>query len=420
MLQAQQVQLQSPSLANKEAKLYYFSGAKVDSLLSVVDNAGKVAFTIPSGDYRGMAALVIPGAGGIELVVAEPVVVVECSDSQLNTETATFPQSEENSFLKHIFTSQSRYMQQQAWLQAGEQLFDAGSPVLPAIRPELQKVEVSMQALEKEISSSPLYAAKYYRLAGFMNRLFDTEQKRDAQGATLIRKEMEETLDIASLYTSGQLWGSVLNFYISLFNHTAGDNKQQQYAESVQRTLQRLPAPYYEAFLAGCITETERFGWRQAQDSILSKLHPQFTSSYTNLQRALGAYRANNSKAMPAIIGLEETNEAYTRTLVAFYDSDCNTCVNEMFRLTVLYPKLKEKGIRVVSIAADVDKKKYENSIKDFPWKDTLCDFKGFEGENFSNYNVIGSPSFYLVDKDYKLTGLFYSAGDVEEAIGND
>lgn len=416
-LPAQQVQLQSPPLAGKDAKLYYFSGEKVDSLLSVVDSSGKLSFNIPLSDYRGMSALVVPGAGGIELVVAEPVVSLQCSDSQLNTETVNFPTSKENNFLKHIFTSQSHYMQQQAWLQAGGELFDAGSPLLAQVRVELNKLNTSMQALDKEISSSKLYAARYYRLADFMNRLFETEQKRDSQGAMLIRKEMEETLDIASLYTSGQLWGSVLNFYLSLFNHTAGADKQQQYAASVQRTLQRLPAPYYEAFLAGCISETERFSWREAQDNILSAVHPQFVPSTGSLQRALAAYRAQNSKAMPDIVGLKKSNEVYTKTLLAFYDSDCASCVNEMFRLIVLYPQLREIGIRVVSIAADIEKKRYENGIKDFPWKDKLCDFKGFEGENFSNYNVVGSPSFYLLDRDNKLLGMFFAVGDVESGI---
>jgi len=412
-LPAQDISLSAPSFAGREARVYYFNGAKVDSLLSAVDASGKARFSIPQEDYRGMAALVVPAAGGIEMVVAEGSVQVECNDHQLNNETARFPQSKENQFLSHIFTLQSRYMQQQAWLQAGSELFGADSPLAKHLSPELKKVEDSMAALEGEISTSKLYASRYYRLADFMNRLFDTEQKRDEQGALAIRKEMEETLDIASLYTTGQLWGSVLNFYISLFNHTAGADKQQQYAESVWRTSQRLTAPYYEAFLAGCITETERFGWRQAQDSILSGLHPQYMPENSSLRRALGAYRAMNGQVMPALAGLVDTKGTSNKTLVAFYDSDCSTCVNEMFRLVVAYPGLKEKGIRVVSVSADKDKAKFEESIKGFPWKDHLCDFKGFEGENFSNYNVIGTPSFYLIGKDGKLEGMYYAVEDL-------
>ena len=413
-LQAQNISLSAPSMAGRDAKVYYFTGAKVDSLLSTIDNAGKANFTLLSGDYRGMVALVVPEVGGIELVVAEPSIEVECSSAELNTETVVFKNSSENDFLNRVFTSKSKYMQQQAWLQAGGELFGDDSPLAKQLRPELKKTEDSIAALDREITASSLYSARYYRLVDFMNRLFDTEQKRDVDGAALIRKEMEENLDIAALYTSGRLWGSVLNLYISLFNHTAGNDKQQEYAASVWRTSRSLVDPYYEAFLAGCITETERFGWRQSQDSILAGLHPQYMPENTSLQRALGAYRAQSNQAMPRLAGLEETKETYDKTLVAFYDSDCSTCVNEMFRLVVAYPALKEKDIRVVSVSADKDRKKFEESIKDFPWADKLCDFQGFEGENFSNYNVIGTPSFYLMDKDGKLTGQFYSVSDME------
>ncbi len=419
-ISAQHVQLQSPPLANKEAKLYYFTGIKTDSLSSVVDNTGKVTFTIPDKDYRGMVALVVPGAGGVELVIAEHVVSVQCDASELNTKTVSFPASKENNFLKHIFTSQSRYMQQQAWLQAGNQLFDAGSPVLSAIQPELEKVEASMQELDQEIGASELYAARYFRVSDYLNRLFDAEQRSDKEALIALRHQMEESLDIPALYRSGRLWNAVINFYLSLFNKAGGDDKQLQYAASVLTTIQRLPAPYYEAYLAGCITETERFGWKQAQDSILSAVltrHPEFTSSITGLQRSLGAYLVKQGKSMPPIAGLEDTDEEYNSLLVVFYDSDCNTCINEMYRLVALYPKLREQGVRVVSIAADIDIKRYEAYSSKFPWKDKLCDFRGFSGDNFANYNVIGTPGFVLLDKERKLLGMSYSVTGIEEIL---
>ncbi|MCC8146244.1 MAG: thioredoxin family protein [Bacteroidales bacterium] len=345
-LRAQQVVIHFPLMAGKEAKLFYFAATQVDSLLTTIDVSGKAVFHLSGNDYSGMAALVVSGAGGIEMVVSEPSVLAKCHSSTVDMETVKFPHSEENRFLSHIFITQSRYMQQTAWLQAGKDI-----------------------------------------------------------------------LDIIALYTSGTLWESVCNFYISLFNHTAGEDKQQEYAASVLRTLDRLSAPYYEAFLASTVTETERFGWYQARDSILSMLNPSFTSSIGSLQRATGAYRANNGQIMSPLVGLNESKEPYGKTLIAFYDSDCSSCVNEMFRLISIYPKLREEGIRVVSIAADTNKERYEEEIKNFPWEDKLCDFKGFEGENFSNYNVIASPSFFLIDSKRRLSGTFYSVKDVEEAV---
>ncbi len=419
-LTAQNIELSALSLSGQEGKLYYFAGTKVDSLITTIDSSGKAIFTIPGGNYRGMAALVVSEAGGIELIVTESSVLVECNAPALNIETVVFPSSNENHFIKHIFTSQSRYLQQQAWLESGSKLFDANAPVFSIIQSEFKKVEDSIAVLNNEVAASRLYAANYFRLSEYMNRLFNTEQREDTIEALLIRKEMEESLDIESLYTSGHLWESVLNFYASLFNHTAGADKQQQYATSVLRTSQRLSAPFFEAYVSGCITETERFGWKQAQDIIISELlikHPNFTASLFPLQRAIEAYLTRNNKSMPEITGLSNMDKIYTKTLVAFYDSDCNSCVNEMFRLVTFYPQLQEKNIRVVSISADMDKEHYEEGIRNFPWQDKLCDFKGSSGENFSNYSVIGTPSFFLIDDNRKLLGQFYSVCDLEKAI---
>jgi len=420
---AQNVRLLAPSMSGREAKLFYFAGAKTDSIVASIDVSGKVTFNIPAKNYRGMAIITVPEAGGIEFVVAEPYIEVECNGDNFSLENINFTRSVENHFLNYIFTTQSRYLQKQAWLQAGNDFLAADSPALSAIKSELKNVEDSIAVLSNEITASKLYAAKYFRLYEYMNRLFAAEQKGDTDNASSVRKEMEESLDITSLYTAGQLWNSVINFYISLFNHTAGDDKQQQYAASVIRTSKRLSAPYFEAYISGCITETERFGWQQAEDIIISNLltnNPKFTTSLNILQRAIGAYRAKNNKAMPEIIGLQTVNKTKNgKTLIVFYDSDCSTCVNEMFRLITVYSQLLQKNIRVVSIAGDTEKSLYEKGIKDFPWQDKLCDFQGITGINFSNYNVIGTPSFFLIDSNRKLLGQFFSVDELLKIIKN-
>jgi len=419
-LSAQDVRLSAPLLSGREAKLYYFAGAKTDSLITAIDSKGIAAFSIPGGNYRGTATLIINDFGGILFVVAEPVVELVCNSATLSFENVTFPHSVENPFLNYIFTSQSRFMRKQAWLQAGNDYLDANSPVLSGIQTELKNVKDSIAALSAEITASKLYAAKLFRLSEYMNRLFAAEQKSDSIGAISLRREMEENLDIVSLYTTGQLWNSLLNFYASLFSHTAGEDAQQQYATSVFRTSQRLSAPYFDAYLSGCITEVERFGWKQAEDLILAQLltdNPGYSSSSDLLQRAIGGYLAKNNKAMPEIIGLSGTTAKTGKMLIAFYDSDCSTCVAEMRNLTTVYSVLKENNIRVVSIAADTEKELYEKGIQEFPWKDKLCDFKGQTGVNFSNYNVIGTPSFFLIDNDRKLLGQFYAVDKLRDAI---
>lgn len=421
LLSAQNIKLLAPKLVGKEARLYFFEGAKVDSLVSEVDVHGELTFSIPQNSYRGMAVLAISDAGALEMVVAEPLVKVLCDTTQLNNQSVSFPDTEENNFFKYIFTTQTQYLQKENWLESGLKLFPSNQLLKIQLEAEQKQVVSSKLKLEKDIYTSQLYAAQYYRLADFMNRLFNTEQQIDKESAILIRKEMEESINIASLYNSGQLWNSVLNFYISMFNRIMdSDVKQKEYAKSILKIIERLPAPYFEAFLSGCITETERFGWRDAQEIIIADLlkrYPGYISDKENLRRAIGAYRVNNKEKMPEIVGLKPDKQVYSKTLIAFHDSDCNSCVNEMFRLEVIYPQLKEKGIRVVSIAADTNQKHYEEATKNFPWPDKLCDFQGFMGSNFSNFNIIASPSFYIIDEDGKLSGIYFNISDIEKYI---
>jgi hypothetical protein len=40
----------------------------------------------------------------------------------------------------------------------------------------------------------------------------------------------------------------------------------------------------------------------------------------------------------------------------------------------------------------------FEYTASGLPWSDKFCDFKGFDGENFRNYGIVGTPTFILTD----------------------
>lgn len=120
---------------------------------------------------------------------------------------------------------------------------------------------------------------------------------------------------------------------------------------------------------------------------------------------------------MPAIIGLAKSDVYYDKMLIAFYDSDCNKCVNEMTRLMQLYQQLKENNIRVISISADIDKEHHKNKTSEFPWEDDLCDYEGVRGVNFVNYEVFGTPVFFLTDSENKLLEIYYNISDIQEYL---
>jgi hypothetical protein len=82
-------------------------------------------------------------------------------------------------------------------------------------------------------------------------------------------------------------------------------------------------------------------------------------------------------------------------------------------QLRANYPLLQERGLRVISIAADPDDETYRKNADLFPWTDKYCDFKGFPGENFVHYQVFGTPTIFVIDKEGIITGRYAQLTEV-------
>ena len=51
-----------------------------------------------------------------------------------------------------------------------------------------------------------------------------------------------------------------------------------------------------------------------------------------------------------------------------------------------------------MALSADTDPQVFKDSAAAFPWKDTYCNLEGFNGVNFKNYAVIGTPTMFVLD----------------------
>jgi len=67
------------------------------------------------------------------------------------------------------------------------------------------------------------------------------------------------------------------------------------------------------------------------------------------------------------------------------------------------YDKIKALGLDVVSISTDSNDEVFRYHSAKFPWKYKLCDYKGFDGTNFHNYGVFGTPTLYYIGQDGKI-----------------
>ena len=113
----------------------------------------------------------------------------------------------------------------------------------------------------------------------------------------------------------------------------------------------------------------------------------------------------------------ELANGDYHKTLLIFYESGCGPCENLLQQLPGNYENIRKKGIRIIAVSSDTDENIFKTRSKDFPWKDTYCDYEGKAGINFSNYGAIATPTIFLIDRSGKIEAKMASLHDVLERI---
>lgn len=409
-LHAQTIHLDFPELPEKTVRFFYFKGNRIDSLITMLDTQGQAE--IKSLSHRGMTQMFIQSAGGIEFIIGEPSLKIVCNSEMISKESITFPGSKENDFLYTVLAQKSQLRNKNGWLQAGKQFY-SGDKVLPDILDrEIEKVRQETLSIDHMISSSSLYAAGFIQWIDFMNRLFEIRQQPDSEKTKEIIREMETTADLNILFTSGQLWKNVMNFYINIFNRTNSSNDQENYAASINKIINRLDPEMKEKFLSGVIFECESYGWAKAEEIIFQHItsnYPDISFKDENLQRMLRFADSKEGNMAPTLLGADSIPICLksNMTLLFFYESGCDNCDSELSAIKNNYNLLAEKGIRIISVAADHDPAVYEYYSKDFSWPDKLCDYNGFKGDNFKNYGVIATPTIFIIDANGNIQGRY-------------
>ena len=427
---SQTVSLDFPKLSGNTAWIYYFTGSHADSLSVELDSQGKATVALPNSPkggnvafpqgYRGLAYLYIPQKGGGEFLLAENRVTVTCSVEQFNAGMLEFPQSEENEFMRWAFQWRGYLFNQKAendkMMSAFGDKIDKSEPssgftVLQSYGLEMAELnEKAIQRLDTVIANSPLYAARFMELMGFMQNLYNTIQLADTVRQQQLKTEMEQIVDINALFHAGKLWTDIHSWYPGLFIGGGGKPVEEEYAASVGFTLRRLEEPVLTAFLSEALLTCERQNFQKAQEIMLSHfilMYPTLPITDPKVKRMIDALSLNKGGLAPSIAGLE--NSISQPAIIIFFDSDCDHCRDEITWLAEHYSELTAKGYRIISIAADIQQNNYQNFVATLPWDkaDRLCDFKGMSGENFKNYGIVGTPTIFVVDKNGTIVGKY-------------
>ena len=107
-----------------------------------------------------------------------------------------------------------------------------------------------------------------------------------------------------------------------------------------------------------------------------------------------------NGVAVKNTIRLADINTKYK--LIIFGGSWCSQCRAEMIQLLPRYNNWKSKGLEVVFISLDTDKKEFENFTAPFPFY-SACDYKKWDTQAAKDYYVSSSPTIFLLDSKNKI-----------------
>ena len=107
-----------------------------------------------------------------------------------------------------------------------------------------------------------------------------------------------------------------------------------------------------------------------------------------------------NGVVVKNTIRLADINTKYK--LIIFGGSWCPQCRLEMIQVLPRYKNWKSKGLEVVFISLDTDKKEFENFTAPFPFY-SACDYKKWETQAAKDYYVSSSPTIFLLDGNNKI-----------------
>lgn len=414
---AQKIELSFPALAEKKAEFTWFKGAQTDTLSLLLDSNGFGIMSLPE-NYLGIVRLAIPNSGIFEFIGGEPGLMLETAETHLSKNNIKIKNSVENDFLFRAVEEKSINMNKKGWIQAGMQMYDASSNIYRLLLDESEKNDKETDKINKEISDTHLFAGRFIESIEFINNMGIVLDNPAPADINEIKDFFHNKIDWQALYHAGNFWKIIINYYANLFDkenlNLDKKTKGNKFAEDICPLFDKMNEPIRSAFFKSIYSECERLGWEEAKTDIVSyiaekNIKIQAPGEYIKL--LLAGYQTREGNKAPVIEGLTTAKHSGT-TLLIFFEVGCSNCEREMQTIKANYARLAKRNIRIVSISANTDKAEYEPYSISLPWKDKLCDYKGFDGNNFINYGIMGVPTFFIIDEDGIIKGRYAEIAD--------
>ena len=221
----------------------------------------------------------------------------------------------------------------------------------------------------------------------------------------------KKEIPFAQLYGTNE-WKENIQYWVASYLYTS--NSAQDFAEKfVPEAEKALARTLKEDRQAALILATDLISFMEqfGIDAVAEKVAAFASGSglSNNKINQLVSAAALMGKPAPKIEGVKDLKNS----LVVFYESGCGSCDALLGELKTHYSRFKEKGIRIITVSADMDQEVYLFHSKHFLWKDKLCDYEGLDGDTFIRYGVTATPTIYEIDEKGVVQGRYARLQDV-------
>lgn len=421
--QAQRVSIWLPHFAGKEYVFVLNQGLTGDTIARGTLNAqGQTSIALPDRyrEYRGMSRFRLAEGGGLDLVVAGGEnYMVSCMDAVPSVDNIVVTDSPENSFVTREFREEQRLRQQAQVLETVLQAFDKADGFYKQALEKQAAIERATARHDSLVAHTPLYAGRFLQLSRYLDDVATAYTKR-GDDLERIRAYGLRQLDLEAMYTSG-LWYHIVDYWTAMYrDYINEDDALRKDAISI---LKRTPKrEVFEEFAANILSICEQNNWGETQAALADYLASSRRidgDSKLSLRDVVMMNRVAPGRMAPDLVlangkKLSLANRGNTKTLLVFHETGCDNCDREIGLLRQQYAALREEGVEVISVSSDLDKGIFEAVAPSFPWERRICDYRGFEGANFRNYVVMGTPTLFVVDGKGVILGRYARLEEVE------
>ena len=412
-LSAQELSLKLSQHPNKQVVIVAVHGVRKDTLGTVQldqNGIGTLAFknkqpltglvnlTIKDKQYLSYDFVLSP--------TESPTLI--CDMEYVYVQNTKILNSPENDCLNRWFDNAAQYKQQIGLNQELSKLYKTEEPFLKKLETEKQRIEKLLQRLSDTINQSTLFAGKYMQLK--MAQEEKLAKVWESNETKTIAKIFFTQIDFDALYGSS-MWFGIINSCMEVY--TKESLYFGAFGADVASNLKRIKnQQVYEDFIDAAISVTEKFSWTKDQEAIVDFIikDNRLKNPTGKLEKIIQSYQLTIGKKSPNLtltntVGNNNTTTVLKTdalkskyTLLVFYQSDCGHCETAIATLKTNYKDLVAKGIKIISIAGDLDPAAFTKTAASFPWAAKYRDVGGMNGVNFKNYAVIGTPTIFLLD----------------------